>query len=183
MSVKIHGKDYKTVAERVIEVHEDWKDAQLSIETEIVRFENREIIIKATITTKQGVFVGHAHEKEDSSNINKTSFVENCETSAIGRAAASAGYLGTEFCSANELENALHQQKTLKAPIPEEITDDYVPMKNGKNAGKRIADLDKNTLTWIIEKGTFAKVPSRVTRVTQPPPPRGVVRKQVRRRG
>ena len=33
-----------------------------------------------------------------------------------------------------------------------------------------------------MEKGTFAKVPSRVTRVTQPPPPRGVVRKQVRRR-
>ena len=48
---------------------------------------------------------------------------------------------------------------------------------------ERLAKKNQKIRNKQMEKGTFAKVPSRVTRVTQPPPPRGVVRKQVRRRG
>ena len=109
MTIKIHGKDYKTVAERVNEIHAKGLES-LSIQTELLSWDNGRIIFKATITTPQGVFTGHAYEDEGSSQINKTSALENCETSAIGRAASSAGFAGTEFASANEVQNAIHQQ-------------------------------------------------------------------------
>lgn len=112
MPVKIHGKEYKTVAERVTELHKDNKNKSLSIETELVSWSDGVVIFKSTVTTGSGVFTGYAYEKENASQINKTSALENCETSSIGRAIAAAGYSGTEYASANEVQNAIEQQKT-----------------------------------------------------------------------
>jgi len=112
MPVKIHGRNYRTVAERVNELHTDYKTKKLSVITELVSWTNGIVIMKATVTTNQGVFTGHAYEREDQGNINKTSALENCETSCIGRALASAGYAGAEFASANEVQTAIKQQKT-----------------------------------------------------------------------
>ena len=58
---------------------------------------------------------------------NKTSYVENCETSAIGRALLNFGVGGSEFASANEVQNAIHQQnnegraKAALKPVPLEL--------------------------------------------------------------
>ena len=114
MTIKIHGKEYKTVAERVNEFHEDNKGKPRSIITELVSWDNGIVIMKATVVVKESTFTGHAYENEGSSQINKTSALENCETSAIGRALASAGYAGSEFASANEVNNAIHQQSETK---------------------------------------------------------------------
>ena len=114
MTIKIHGKEYRQVSERVNDIHSDHKDKPLSIETEMISWEDSRVIFKCVVTTAQGVFNGHAYESEGSSQINKTSALENCETSAIGRALASAGYAGTEFASANEVQNAIHQQSETK---------------------------------------------------------------------
>ena len=119
MTIKIHGKEYKTVAERVNEIHAQKLDT-MSIMTELVSWKDATVVFKATISTPQGVFTGHAYEHEGSSQINKTSALENCETSAIGRALASAGYAGSEFASANEVKNAIHQQsetQTMSAKV------------------------------------------------------------------
>ena len=121
MTIQIHGREYKTVAERVNEIHEASKDKPLSIETELVSWSDSVVVFKAIVTTDQGVFTGHAYEDETRGQINKTSALENCETSAIGRALASAGYAGSEFASANEVENAIHQQKTAKKWTPAEL--------------------------------------------------------------
>ena len=112
MPVKIHGKDYRTVAERVNDAHTAFKTKKLSVVTEIVSWTSGIVIRKATVTTAQGTFTGHAYEREDQGNINRTSALENCETSCIGRALASAGYAGAEFASANEVQTAIKQQKT-----------------------------------------------------------------------
>ena len=112
MPVNIHGKAYKTVAERVNEVHTDHKTKKLSIITDLVSWNNGIVLMRSTVTTAQGVFTGHAYEREGSSNINKTSALENCETSSIGRALAAAGYAGAEFASANEVTTAIKQQKS-----------------------------------------------------------------------
>jgi hypothetical protein len=56
------------------------------------------------------IATGHAEEFRAASQINSTSALENAETSAIGRALAAAGWGGTEFASANEVQNAIHQQ-------------------------------------------------------------------------
>ena len=125
MAVDIHGKSYKMVAERVNEIHAKYKD-RISITTEIVNdnwLDEGTVVIKATILLMAEdrhfdcVYTGHAYEKLGATPINSTSALENCETSAIGRALASAGFAGSEFASADELVNALGQQKNLKTGL------------------------------------------------------------------
>ena len=58
---------------------------------------------------------GTAYEKENSSFINKTSYIENCETSAVGRALGFAGFgIDVAIRSAEEAANAEMQQEELK---------------------------------------------------------------------
>tara|TARA_R100001443_G_scaffold116684_1_gene138017 strand:- start:46 stop:759 length:714 start_codon:yes stop_codon:yes gene_type:complete len=114
MSVKIHGKEYRTVAERVNLFHEEHKDAVKSVKTKILHNDERIVVMRTTIKIGDCVYHGHAGEVYGSSNINKTSALENCETSAIGRALASAGFGGTEFASADEMANAISQQNKLE---------------------------------------------------------------------
>lgn len=54
---------------------------------------------------------GTAYEKEGSTFINKTSFIENCETSAVGRALGMAGIgIDVSVASAEEVQNAIANQ-------------------------------------------------------------------------
>ena len=111
--VKIHGKEYLTVAKRVSNFRANEKYQNYSLETEVVELDDQKVVMKAFISNENGrvIATGHAEEKRQSSMINKTSALENCETSAIGRALASLGFGGTEFASANEVENAIAQQE------------------------------------------------------------------------
>jgi len=107
--IKIHNKEYTTVAERIAQLrgdHADW-----SLESEILS--NADIVvIKATVKDESGrvIGVGHAEEVRGSTNINKTSALENCETSAWGRALAACNYGGDQVASANEVGDAVIQQ-------------------------------------------------------------------------
>ena len=121
MPVNIHGKEYKTVAERLSEVSSDTK-GKYSLKTKVIGDVNGTVLIKATLELERGTFVGHAYEREDAGYINKTSHVENCETSAIGRALASAGYAGSEFASADEVANAITQQNEKKVEKKKELS-------------------------------------------------------------
>jgi len=118
MPIQIHNKEYFTVAERVDMIHKASEGNSLKIETEIVTYEGGLVVIKATVTTESGTFTGHAYEIETASGINKTSALENCETSAVGRALAFAGYAGTEIASANEVQQAVKQQEQPKKWTP-----------------------------------------------------------------
>jgi len=154
MPVKIHGKDYKTVAERVTEFHNEHKDNK-SILTEIIQFKDGIVVVKAVVKIGESIFCGHAYEELGSSKINETSALENCETSAIGRALASAGYLGSEFASADELVGALNKQNTPYKAKKEDLSgdgwrDQPIGFKSGKNQGKTYREVDSETLTWII---------------------------------
>lgn len=109
--VLIHDRWYKTVARRVWEFREDFKlTDSWGINTEIIGNTDEVILIKATVTDPMGmpVATGHAEEERGSSNINSTSALENCETSAIGRALAAAGFGGSdaEYASADEMARA-----------------------------------------------------------------------------
>jgi hypothetical protein len=119
--VKIHGKEYKTVALRVNEFRESAIYKGWSIMTEIVKLDDDQCVIKTQIVNPESKIVatGHAQEFRKASQINGTSYVENCETSSIGRALACLGLAGSEFASANEVVNAIHQQNN---PAKEEIS-------------------------------------------------------------
>ena len=105
--VKIHGKDYMEVKERVKYLREKYPD--YSIETDIKKLDQN-CVIQATIKNADGRIVsqGIAHEVEGSSMINSTSHVENCETSAIGRALGFFGIgIDGSIASADEVNNAI----------------------------------------------------------------------------
>lgn len=111
-SVPIKGKDYVQVTERVKAFRDLCPEG--SITTEIVHFGEGMILMKATITDEDGrvLATGHAMEKEESSYINKTSYVENCETSAWGRALAAMNIgIDASIASADELVNAVTNQE------------------------------------------------------------------------
>jgi len=126
MPVNIHGKEYRTVAERIVLLHEKL-EGDCSVTTEIVSIDDDKVIMKSTITHGELIWTGHALEVFGSSMINKTSALENAETSSLGRALAFAGLGGEEIASADEVANAIAQQnnsyasngvrKTTNAPV------------------------------------------------------------------
>ena len=125
MPIDFKGKTYTTVAERVDQLHTD-TDGNYTLTTEIIKMDDNAVLMKATLTIGENVYTGHAFERADDSFINKTSHVENCETSSIGRALASANWHGGEFCSADELANAVTNQNKPKlkpktAPNPKPV--------------------------------------------------------------
>ena len=110
--VNIHGKEYKTVALRVAEFRESYKDHKLI--TDIYSIDEDKVIVKAAVLDPSGsvVSVGHAEEFRRASKINSTSALENAETSAIGRALAflHGSLAGSEIASADEVAGAISQQ-------------------------------------------------------------------------
>ena len=114
---EVSRKVYETVAERVRkfrEVHpisDGW-----ALKTEISFPDESTVLAVAQVLNPEGSIVatGTAEERRDASFINATSAVENAETSAIGRCLFAAGFGGGEFCSAEELLQALKQQEELK---------------------------------------------------------------------
>lgn len=126
MPVKIHNKDYWTVAERIAKFRED--HPEYGIETQLIHHDSEKVMMKALIFAEEtaviidGVATGSADEQRliatgyseefrDASAINKTSALENAETSAVGRALAFFGLAGTEIASADEVAAAITQQR------------------------------------------------------------------------
>lgn len=86
-----------------------------AIETELISLVDGIAIFKATVKDEDGKVLGTgtAYEKEGSSFINKTSYIENCETSAVGRALAMCGLgIDLSIASYEEVKNAQLNQQT-----------------------------------------------------------------------
>lgn len=109
--VQIHGKAYMTVAHRINKFREDHPD--WSIATDLVSADDERVVVKAVIANpaQQIIATGYAEEVRSASAINRTSAIENAETSAVGRALAFYGLAGTEIASADEVAGAITQQK------------------------------------------------------------------------
>ncbi|AGW43703.1 hypothetical protein phiLdb_00026 [Lactobacillus phage phiLdb] len=110
-STDIKGKGYIEVNQRIKAFRQVYPTGTIS--TDIVSLENGVVMMKTTVLDDNGktLATGLAYEKESSSFINKTSFIENCETSAIGRALGFCGFgIDSSVASAEEVENAILNQ-------------------------------------------------------------------------
>lgn len=120
------GKKYTEVFIRVEALRKAF-GTSLGIETEIRVDDGHRVVIQAYIKNDQGMTIGSgiAEEIRGSSNVNKTSAIENAETSAVGRALASLGLHGGQYASAFELEvaannkEAIAQQQVPVSPQPQ----------------------------------------------------------------
>ena len=108
-----HGNsssEYVEVHEKIRLFRETYPSGK--IHTEIISHQDGLVVMKASIyVDNEFVSTGHAYEKEGSSFINKTSYIENCETSCVGRALSifNIGVLDA-LASAQEVANAIKQQ-------------------------------------------------------------------------
>lgn len=115
-TTNIKGKEYAEVNQRIKAFRMVYPQGGIvthMLSNEAENGKNHVCIIRAIITDEEGkeLGTGIAYENENNSYINKTSYIENCETSAVGRALGMAGFgIDTSVCSAEELRNALLNQ-------------------------------------------------------------------------
>lgn len=113
-TTSIKGKEYAQVNQRIKAFRMVYPDGYIL--TEMVSNENGVCVFRAEVgyindNGRHALGIGHAYEKENSTYINKTSYIENCETSAVGRALGMAGFgIDTSVASAEEVENAINNQ-------------------------------------------------------------------------
>ena len=146
------SKDYNTVDQRIQGFRELYPNG--SIQTEIISFEKTVengkesgvVLMKATAFDDEGriIATGHALEKESASYINQTSYIENCETSAVGRCLGIIGIGLTEaVASAEEIKGQIDAESKRKDDningMFDELKDLYIKA-GGKDYNKWIAD-------------------------------------------
>lgn len=118
--MKFKGKEYTEVKDRVEAFLSEYPTS--TIETELISVNNitdtpsgercNEYMIKSTVypdkqTNPDMYYTGYAAERDNTGFVNKTSALENCETSAVGRALAFAGFGGGySIASKDEVDNA-----------------------------------------------------------------------------
>ena len=164
----VKGKAYAEVNERIKAFRTLCPGG--AIENEILSLENGVCVIKSTIKDEEGhlLGVGHAYEKEGSTYINKTSYIENCETSAVGPALGMVGIgIDGSVASAEEVINAIDQQKksekpskvhleALKMRLDEDYSNGWISV-NEKDAYLSVIDtMDmetyRKTIDWLAKK-------------------------------
>ncbi len=144
-SIKIKGKDYVEVHERLKYFRATYP--KYSLTTEVIEKTESSILVMAIIKDDKDriLATGLAEESKNSTFINKTSYVENAETSAWGRALGNLGIgLDTSVASADEVSNAIaNQNKPTKV------------VKKTKKEGKW--ELKVDDTKWDIVLGWIAK--------------------------
>ena len=121
-TVDIKGKKYSTVNERLRHLLKYFPETRFN--EEVLFHDNERVIVKTELYIGDTIYsVGTAEEYRNSSFINKTSALENCASSSLGRTIAAFGLSGSEYASAEELVNALNNQKgsTQKVSIKDTI--------------------------------------------------------------
>ena len=163
--IQIHGKSYKTVALRVSEFREKHPISEAwGITTELIEINSEAVVVRASVVDANGAIVGSglAEERRDASKINRTSALENCETSAIGRALAACGFAGTEYASANEVQGAIEQQDNLVESIRQRAL-----LALEKQDWATIYELNKDELMAEAMKGVDSKKRSAIKKLDE----------------
>lgn len=117
---KIKGKDYIEVNERLKFFRTNEATMKFSLDSEFIELNESRCVIKAIIKDEEGriVATGTAYEEKGAGMVNKTSYIENCETSAWGRALGNLGIgIDTSVASADEVKNAIAAEDKMNKPV------------------------------------------------------------------
>ncbi len=164
-SIDVKGKDYVLVAERVRAFRMLFPEG--FIKTDIVSLESGVCVMQSRVGYYDNgneivLGTGTAYEKEENGFINKTSYIENTETSAVGRALGflALGIDGGGICSAEELANAIRNQKNNAVRV--------LPAKNDeqlKEETEKTADLAEIRAKLDVAIKTVTKDMSKVEKI------------------
>ena len=164
-TTNIKGKEYAEVNQRIKAFRMLYPEG--CIKTELLSNENGVCVFRAEVYAELSakdeedgyedflLGTGHAYEREDSSFINKTSYIENCETSAVGRALGMCGFgIDTSVCSADELSNAQLQQEA-NEPVKKSQIKTLTELAN--KVGSDIGEICKYFNVDALEQMTAAE--------------------------
>ena len=152
-TIDIKGKPYVMANERIKYFRENYPNG--AILTDLISDVDGKCIFKAEILVEgQCVATGYAYENENSTFINKTSYIENCETSAVGRCLGFAGFGSVEsIASADEVVNAVAQQKPeFATPNQVKYIKNLCEEKNIDTSKYNFDEMTKQEAGGIIEK-------------------------------
>jgi hypothetical protein len=159
--------DYETVEVRLEKFIKDYPDFRISTEMELC--EKDRYIVKAylfkTAVDSVAWTTGYAEEKITDRGVNSTSALENCETSAIGRALANAGYAAKGKRPSREEMTKVVATKIVKPPVQDVVPDQQDYWTTPVNEYMKVVDapqtLDKalETVAAIMGTGEAAEVP------------------------
>ena len=92
---------------------------EYTVMTEIIVDDGKRVVMVAKILNREGMIVGtgHAEEIRGQGPVNRTSALENCETSAIGRALAAIGLSGGEYASDNEMDGVKRKSNAMAEQV------------------------------------------------------------------
>ena len=111
-TVPIHGKEYVLGATKIALARQTL-GSELDIVTKVIQQDDKQVMMQADIyISGKHVATGTAQEFRAASRINQTSYVENCETSAVGRALSMCGLTNSSLGSAEEVGIAISNQST-----------------------------------------------------------------------
>ena len=141
---KFNLADYETVEDRLKRFYKDWPDGRILTENETVpEYRQEKIWVIKAIVFLSGEDVergcpkatGYAFEIDGTGMANQSSALENCETSAIGRALANAGYSGNKRTSREEMEKVARFEEVSKK-------------RDWLAEAEALQDVDKLRLLW-----------------------------------
>lgn len=153
----IQGREYAEVNQRIKAFRMVYPSG--AIITDMVSNEGGVCVFRATIYDDEAKVIGTgtAYEKEASNFINKTSYIENCETSAVGRALGMCGFgIDTSVASAEEVQNAINNQGE-KAEPERKATPKQLEIICKVYVGENLAKLLEANGITAIEELTMAK--------------------------
>ena len=169
-TIDINGKSYTQVASRIVIFRKYFPE--YSVVTNILHDDEYRVVVQTKITSPNGIIIatGLAEEfRRDNNPINTTSALENAETSSIGRALACLSLGGSEYASANEVENAISLQEQIKQNNRTTNQQSYEPQRQTQNqypyqkdfstllnAGLQVIDNGSDILT-VSGDGIFEK--------------------------
>jgi hypothetical protein len=131
-------ENYETVDERIHKFHATYSEGRIL--TELIAHSETQFIVKAMAYVGDVLrATGLAEERVGSSHINKTSALENCETSAIGRCLANLG-LSAKGSRPSDIEMSKADRQNDFDP------QNYKPVSNDNNITEKQASFVKSIL-------------------------------------
>lgn len=172
-SIDVKGKQYVMVNERIKAFRAVYPEGV--IKTTLLEDDGERVTFKASVYSDKDTLLAtaHAYELKSSSYINKTSYIENCETSAVGRALGFCG-IGCDdsIASAEEVRNAIEAQEELKAQKVEKsaitanqqmafrkwlVENDITETALVNALGKQVKDITVGEMKWFVNNPKEAK--------------------------
>ena len=157
---------YAPVQERISEFYREFPDG--SIRTRLVKLDGPEVVFEARVfrtagDVESGVYTsGWAREVEGKSPVNRTSHLENCETSAVGRALANLGYATQSRRPSRSEMLKVHRARQEHGAMLEFIREAGARADDGLEV--RLGGEDRNLKAYIRENWQAIKEQQRVAR-------------------